>query len=133
MLKQLTAGATAHFPVIMTKKYACDKAVVSLLRSCTLGNSPTALRNTLLELHSEEWMKKQLVFLEDCERHKRGLAAMGAVPVQYKEALPFSAFPTPRLVKFENKQTNKQTNNNNKQTNKQQETSAYLYNYTGGS
>lgn len=88
----------AHFPVIMTKKYACDKAVVSLLRSRTLGNSPTALRNTLLELHSEEWVKKQLAFLEDCQRHKRGLAALGAVPVQYKEALPFSAFPTPRLA-----------------------------------
>ena len=99
MLKQHTAGVTAHFPVII-KKYACDKAVVSLLHSRTLGNSPTALRNTLLELHSEEWMKKELVFLEDCERHKRGLAAVGAVPVQYREA--FSEFPTPRLVKFEN-------------------------------
>ena len=39
-------------------------AVVSLLRSQTLGNSPTVLRNAVVEIHSEEWMRKQLRHLD---------------------------------------------------------------------
>ena len=41
-----TDGVRGRFPVLLTHKYACDMSVVALLRSCTLGNSPTALRNT---------------------------------------------------------------------------------------
>ena len=40
-------------------------AVVSLLRDQTLSNSPTALRNAILEIHSEEWLRKQLRYLDD--------------------------------------------------------------------
>ena len=47
ILCQLSDGVRARFPVLLTHKYACDKSVVALLRSRTLGNSPTALRNTL--------------------------------------------------------------------------------------
>lgn len=60
MLDQLTDAIRAHFPVVLTRKYACDKAVVSLLYSRTLGNSPTALLNTLQEIHSEEWLHRQV-------------------------------------------------------------------------
>ena len=38
MLNQLSE---ARFPVLLTHKYACDQSVVDLLRSRTLGNSPT--------------------------------------------------------------------------------------------
>ena len=31
--------------------------VVSLPRGWTLGDSPTALQNAILEIHSEEWMR----------------------------------------------------------------------------
>ena len=30
------------------------------------GNSPSALRNKLLELHNEEWQRKQVCYLSDC-------------------------------------------------------------------
>ena len=54
MLSQLTDSIQTRFPAILTRKYACDLAVISLLRSRMLGNSPTALRNSLLEVHSAE-------------------------------------------------------------------------------
>ena len=57
MLEQLTDGVKATFPVVLTRKYACDVAVMSLLRARTLGNSPSALRNNLHELHSEEHLE----------------------------------------------------------------------------
>ena len=40
ILDQLPSGVRQKFPVILTYKYACDSAVMSLLRSRTLGNSP---------------------------------------------------------------------------------------------
>ena len=70
ILDQLTDSVRVQFPVVMTHKYACDVAVISLLRSRTLGNSPTALRNSVLEVHSEQWLKKQLTYMSDWERHK---------------------------------------------------------------
>ena len=72
MLDQLADGVRARFPILMTRKYACDESVVALLRSRTVGNSPTALRNTLHELHSEEWLRRQLDYLSCCQRHKKG-------------------------------------------------------------
>ena len=53
MLDQLSAGVGAQFPAILTQ-YACDVAVISLLYNRTLGNSPTSLRKSLCELHSDE-------------------------------------------------------------------------------
>ena len=64
VLNQLTESRQAFFSVILAQKYACDVAVVSLLRSQTLGNSPTVLRNAVVEIHSEEWMRKQLRHLD---------------------------------------------------------------------
>ena len=46
ILDQLPSGVRHKFPVILTYKYACDSAVMSLLRSRTLGNSPSALQFT---------------------------------------------------------------------------------------
>ena len=57
MLAQLTDDVRAQFPVIVTEQYACDVSVTVLLRGRTLGNSPTALRNMIMEVHSEEWLK----------------------------------------------------------------------------
>ena len=63
ILNQLPCSLRAHFPAVLTWKYACDQAVVTLFCARTLGNSPTALRNNLMEVHSEEWLRKQLVYL----------------------------------------------------------------------
>ncbi len=73
ILTQLSAGTRQLFPVVLTRKYACDRAIFSLLRGHTLGNSPTALRNRLLEMHSEEWVRSQLKYLSDCCFHKQGI------------------------------------------------------------
>ena len=70
MMSQLRDSIRAYFPAILTRKYACDLSIIGLLRGRTLGNSPTALRNGILEVHSEEWLKKQLSYMSDCERHK---------------------------------------------------------------
>lgn len=86
MLSQLSEGV--RFPALLTHKYGCDQSVVNLLRSRTLGNSPTALRNTLHELHSEEWLRAQLDFLTACQRHKKGLASLGLPPVTYLQPSP---------------------------------------------
>ena len=66
-----------YFPVVLTRKYTCDRAVVTLLWARTLGNSPTALRHNLQEVHSEEWLRRQLRYLADCESHRKGLQQFG--------------------------------------------------------
>ena len=93
MLDQLSAGVRAQFPVILTHKYACDVAVVSLLRNRTLGNSPTSVRNSLCEVHSEEWLRKQVCYLSDCQRHRNGLHGVIQPNPQYEEVPPFPSFP----------------------------------------
>lgn len=49
------------------------------------GNSPTALRDTLHELHSQEW----LCYLSDCQHHSKGLQALLQPIPHYQEAPPF--------------------------------------------
>ena len=60
----------ALFPAILTYKYACNMTMVSFLRGWMLGNSPTALQNAILEMHSEEWMRKQLRYLDDWQQYR---------------------------------------------------------------
>ena len=73
ILQQLGDGPRAQFPAVLTRKYACDRAVVSFLRARTLGNSPTALCHNIHEAHSQEWMSQQLLYLSNCqlERQKK--------------------------------------------------------------
>ena len=59
-----------QFPAIITKKYTCDVAVIVALRDGTLGNSLTALQDRILEQHTEEWMKKQLLYYGDCQLYR---------------------------------------------------------------
>ena len=96
MLEQLSDGVRARFPVVLTYKYACDRAIVSLLRARTFGNSPTAVSHNLQELHSDEWLRKQLCYLSDCQRHRSGLQDMRLPVPEYPEAAPLPRFPTPK-------------------------------------
>ena len=50
ILDQLPEGIRARFPVVLTYKYACDRAVIATLRARTLGNSPTAFQRDGLHL-----------------------------------------------------------------------------------
>ena len=116
MLQQLTVDVRSRFPAVLTRKYGCDMAVVGLLRARTLGNSPTALCHNLHEVHSEEWMRKQLSYLGDCEHHRyvmymytlhvliyftlyhpfRRRHLLCATVTKYEEAAPFPRFPVPK-------------------------------------
>ncbi len=107
MLEQLPDGVRAQFPVILTRKYAADRSVVSLLWARTLGNSPTALGNSptalgnsptalannLLEAHSEEWLQRTLNYLHDCDVHRRCCQRFHLPLPLYKESPPFPMFP----------------------------------------
>ena len=68
---------------MLTYKYACDVAVVSLMES-----SSHALKNNILELHSEHWMKCHLQYLADCERHQAKLSLLGMQLVEYLDCDP---------------------------------------------
>ena len=70
IMNQLVDAKRAHFPAVLTYKKACDRSVITMLRGRTLGNSSSALRNGILEIHSEEWLKKKLIYLSDCKAHR---------------------------------------------------------------
>ncbi|KAI8517519.1 hypothetical protein Bbelb_035360 [Branchiostoma belcheri] len=96
LLHQLPDHLKMKFPALLTRKYACDRNVVALLRSRTLGNSSTALRNTVMEMHSEEWLRKQVYYLSACKEHRKRLGSFGLEEFGYDEAPSFPPFPQPR-------------------------------------
>ena len=71
VLTQLDLGHRMQFPAVLTYKAALDARVVTLLRSRTLGNSPSLLQHYLQELHSEQYLKAVLLYLTDCQHHKQ--------------------------------------------------------------
>ena len=93
MLSQLTDEIRGLFPVILTYKYATDQSVVGLLRSRTLGNSPSALQNNIQEMHTKLWLKRQMLYLSDCDRHKRGRELQKLGSVTYNEGPKFQQIP----------------------------------------
>ena len=96
ILSQLADGVQARFPVVLTRKYACDRAVIALLRRRSLGNSPSALQSTLHELHSEEWLRSHLDYLTNCQRHKKGLSSLNLAIPDYQQPAPPLSFPKPQ-------------------------------------
>ncbi|XP_051915356.1 uncharacterized protein LOC127596645 [Hippocampus zosterae] len=78
--KQLHISKQLLFPAIMTYQLACDKAVISLMRARSLGNSATQLRRVLTEIHSEEWMAR-------CTSYLSILTQLG-VPVSGRDEIP---------------------------------------------
>ena len=79
--------------MVLACKYACDQSIVALLRARITGNSPTVLCHNLQEVHSEEWLKKQLCYLTDCRRHRSGLQRMGIAAPDHPPAAPVHYFP----------------------------------------
>lgn len=67
LLGQLPDAYQVRFPVILTRKYACDKAVVHLMRARTLGSSPSAVCHDVHEMQTEDWMRRTISYLTDCE------------------------------------------------------------------
>ena len=96
ILDQLPYPVRLKFPAVLTYKYACDYSVISLLRSRTLGNSPTALHNNLHELHSECWLRKHAEYLRNCVQHADGLSSLHLPSQKYDTADEFKAVPSPK-------------------------------------
>jgi hypothetical protein len=64
------------------------------MRARTLGNSTTALCNDIHELQSEEWMRSTVIYLSDCQRHKKEKERL-KLPTPVYEAPPtFKSPPT---------------------------------------
>ncbi|KAI0231538.1 hypothetical protein LSAT2_018107 [Lamellibrachia satsuma] len=92
ILEQLPDGVRARFPVVLTYKYACDRAVIVFLRARTLGNSPGAMKHNLQELHSEEHLRKVSQYLHDCDTFRSSRSNLG---------MPVTTFqPPPQLEMF---------------------------------
>ena len=70
LLSQLADGIRGRFPVLISHKSAVDRAVPMLMRDRTPGNSPTALRQAVTELHSQEYAFRLQAYLSDCKRHQ---------------------------------------------------------------
>ena len=92
ILDLLSPGVRERFPIVLTYKHACDKAVLTLLRSRTLGNSSSALQHNLQELHSDSWLRRVMNYMSDCEQHKRGVQALGLLAPVYTTPTPFPSF-----------------------------------------
>ena len=94
LLDQLPDAIRAKFPCVLTFKYACDRAVISLLRARTSGNSPSALQHNLGEIHSEKWLRKKVIYLSDCEHHQKFIKLFQQEEVEYDTATPLKTLPT---------------------------------------
>ena len=92
ILEQLPDGVRARFPVVLTYKYACDRAVIVFLRARTLGNSPGAMKHNLQELHSEEHLRKVSQYLHDCDRFRSSCSNLGMSVTTFQ--------PPPQLEMF---------------------------------
>ena len=98
LLNQLPEGLRARFPAVLTWQKACDQAIVSLMRSRTLGNSSSALRSRINELHSDDFLRRQLMYLGDCERHKRGRITLSQEIPEYLPAPLFVPVPSAKWL-----------------------------------
>lgn len=94
LMDQLPEAIRVRFPAILTRKFACNRSVVKLMRARTLGNSSTAICNVINELQTEEWMERTIAYLSDCERHRKSREHMLQIPSIYDEPPAFKSPPT---------------------------------------
>jgi hypothetical protein len=87
LLFQLPDAYQVRFPVILTRKYACDRAVVNLMRTRTLVNSPTAVCHDVHEMQTEDWMRRTISYLTDCKRHKKSHQQLKLSACEYHDPL----------------------------------------------
>ena len=64
LLDQLPYAMQCKFPAALTYKYAVDKSLLTLLRSRTLGNSPSAIQASISELYSENWIQRGTMHMQ---------------------------------------------------------------------
>ena len=92
IIKNLPFYHQVQFPAILTSKYACDKSLINLMKSRTLGNSSHALMNSLQEAHSEHWMKCNIEYLASCEKYIDNFKSLFG-DVEFEKLPPFKDLP----------------------------------------
>ncbi|XP_071962853.1 uncharacterized protein [Antedon mediterranea] len=68
ILKQLDLAHRLQFPVVLSYHLACDNRVLQLLKYRGLGNSPSQLRQQVLEQHTRRWNERVALYLENCKK-----------------------------------------------------------------
>ena len=96
LMSQLPYGTQLKFPAVLTYKYAVDKNLLIDLRARTLGNSPTSIHTLVNLKHSESYIKRSVMYLEDVKRHRAALKMHCCPAVTYSEVLPMTPVPTPK-------------------------------------
>ena len=96
LLSQLPYGTQLKFPAVLTYKYAVDKNLLIDLRARTLGNSPTSIHTLINLKHSDSYIKRSVMYLEDVKRHQAALKIHCCPAVTYSEVPPMTPVPTPK-------------------------------------
>ena len=93
VLCQLSEAHRLMFPAVATAHGTLDRKVLTMLKIRTLGNSSNALHHSLMELHTETWMRQCIHYLTDCLQHKNGISG-------HLEGSPeYAAVPPPTKLK----------------------------------
>lgn len=93
VLSQLDPAHRNRFPAVLTTQLALDRKCVTMLKPRTAGNSSSYLQQALKELHSEEWARRTIEYLSDCERHKKGCILTQSEETVYRQPPPFRPLP----------------------------------------
>ncbi len=96
LLEQLPLDLRSRFPIVLTRKFACDKSVVTLMRGRTFGNSPTGVCNEVKEIHSEQWMRQAIAYISDCKRQKTSKERLRLEEVTYPSLPSYKSPPSPK-------------------------------------
>ncbi|RXN11869.1 Carboxyl-terminal PDZ ligand of neuronal nitric oxide synthase [Labeo rohita] len=92
ILKQLDPSHRNKFPAVLMTHLALDRKCVTLLKPRTAGNSSSYLQQALEEIYSEEWARRTVDYLTDCELHKKR-CALTQLDVVYDQPPPFCPLP----------------------------------------
>ena len=93
MLGQLDPAHRNRFPAVLITQLALDRRCVTMLKPRTAGNSSSYLQKALEEVHSEEWARRTIDYLSDCELHKRRSSIYQCEEAVYELPPPFCPLP----------------------------------------
>lgn len=97
-ISQLDIGHRIQFPCLLTHKLGCDMQVVRLMRQRGLGNSSSPLQKQLEEQHAENWLGKQIQFLNDYRGVTRAISSGLISPVLLGDLPAMPAVPKHRWL-----------------------------------
>ncbi|KAK9966238.1 hypothetical protein ABG768_003361 [Culter alburnus] len=94
ILSQLDVAHRSLFPAVLTTQLALDRKCVTFLRPRTSGNSSSYLQSAIEEVHSEEWARRTIQYLSDCENYSRKVALVQpATAPSFSAPAPFRPLP----------------------------------------